>query len=622
MKKATDLLELCDQTVADYGERDTDLDELERYYFLTQDKDPEQVAAKEGIEIVRLPYATTAVDLVGDLLSGTDLTVVVPAMSEKIGDQRLADTAEKFLQAVLTQSSRAQRQDLLGRAAWLVAMRGAIAGRVIAMDEWIERDDEGDWIVGDRVPLLLQMRDPRYVYPEFGLDGLAYIVERQTRTARDIRVTLGADALPKRKDRDEIVWSEYWDDEIYCYWADGELVEKNGKKGPWLHRYGGIPYSYEFARQTGILDPDKRARPFLASIAPVIDRMEILDSVEATFIMQYNGDALVARLHPGEDGSTPTIDTRSGAIIYLEPDESLEWLRAGRQPVEVDKAYSKYQAQLERGTFPGSLYGIDPGRQVAGFAISLMNQSGQARLAPMIAAIERFMEDAFSNCLMLAEHILTDLVEGPIPFYVYTDKETDEGSRYKSRDEQKLDASKLKGVYRVDCTMGEVLPTDEQANIALAGRAREVGADGRPLLSWQTTIEKFKLSASPSDELDRIDREAAINSPEVSALRQAYFMATMIEEYSKRLDKIGIDPLQVLQDFRQPTDKAGPGQPRQAGPGQVEARGLPTSILPPQMQGTPQPMMQEPGAQMGGPMGPGMGEDIIPPENPFAGMGG
>lgn len=600
LSTAKELKDLADQVISEYGQRDANLDELEPYYFLEEDKAADALARDEGIEIVHLPYGTSVIDLVQDLLSQAELTITVPALSEGSQDKKLADAAEEFLQTLLSQSERAARQSIMGRAAWLAAMRGAVAGRVIAVQDWMEKGEAGEgWKVGKRIPMLIQLRDPRYLYPAFGLDGLAFVVEQKRRTVRDVRITLGSDALPGKKPDTEVEWMEYWDDYQYCYWADGQPVEKGGKAGPWPHLYGGLPYSYEFARQTGILDPEKRARPLLKGIQAVIDRMELLDSAEATFIAQYNGDALTVYSH-GE----VEVDTRPGAINYLEPDEKVEWLRAGRQPIETQQAYSKYNAQFEKGTFPGTLFGQDPGRVMAGFAITQLNQSGQARLSPIVKALEDLLSTLLENGLMVAENYLADLVGGPIPFYAYSETETEDGGRYKARRENKLDARKLGGFYHVEVGLGEILPADEQANVVLAERVRSPGPDGRPLLSWETTVEKYGLTGSPSEERDRIDREAAWNEPEIVALRRALYVAEVRAELEEALLELDIDPEVVLAAMQQ---QAGGGPPPPEG-SEFPPEGFPPGqgMIPPQMQGQLQPQLmgQMPGAPAPGELPP------------------
>ena len=252
------LFDLATETIDGYAERDQDYDALEDYYFLDGDQDPTQDADDEAVDIVRLPYITNVVDLVQDLFASAEWSISVPAGGEKVTDQQLADDAEEYLKVVFSQSQRAQRQDFLSRAAWLVAMRGCLAGRVMRVNDWLKKDS-GRLTVGDKIPLLIQMRDPRYVYPEFGLDGLSYVVEQFTRTVGDVRRTYGEDVLAKKKRDEEIEWTEYWDGTHFYHWAAGDLVQSGE------HLCGGIPYAYEFARQTGKIEPEKRG-PYAGAV--------------------------------------------------------------------------------------------------------------------------------------------------------------------------------------------------------------------------------------------------------------------------------------------------------------------------------------------------------------------
>jgi hypothetical protein len=551
---AEELLELCRDTVKKYGRRDQDLKRLEDYYFLELTKEEEAKAKEEGIEIVRGPHGTNAVDLVQDVLLGADLSVTVPARSENISDKKHADAAEKFLKSCRQQSERAQRQSLLGQGAWNVSMRAVLAGRVICRDGLFKKKgstSKDKWVMGEKIPIAMQLRDPRFIYPQLGVDGLQFVCEQWRRTVQDIRSSISSELLPDKKLTEEVDWLEYWDDTHYCWWANGVPVpqpkELGGGDGPWEHRYGGNPYSFEFARQTGRMEPEKRARPLLAGLKGTIDKIDMLDSMSITHVAQYIGSAWVVKSQDREDVD---IDLRPGAVNQILPDESIEPLQGGMQPIELDNSLARLQVLLERGTFPGTMFGEDPGRVVAGYAISLLNQSGQMRLGPIVDCMERFLSSMYSNVLMVAENYVSPLIDGPIPFYEYIDKDSGEGDSYRARSEQEFDARKLDGHYHVEVGMGELLPGDEQANLGLAERARAPGADGRPLLSWETVLDKYGLAKSASEERDRIDREIAHMDPDVAFLRNRILVTRLIREMEDELADLDIDAEEALAEAK------------------------------------------------------------------------
>ncbi len=100
---AEELFDLATDTIDEYATRDSDFTDLERYYFLDLGKE-DKASEEEGIEVVRLPYGTNAVDLVQDLLSDADLGIVVPAAGEGKQKKALADDTEKYLHSILHQS--------------------------------------------------------------------------------------------------------------------------------------------------------------------------------------------------------------------------------------------------------------------------------------------------------------------------------------------------------------------------------------------------------------------------------------------------------------------------------------------------------------------------------------
>ena len=84
-----DLYDLCTETIELHGQRDTMFTDLEDYYFL-EGKKKDGEGADEGIEVVHLPHATNAIDLVQDLLSDSEPTIVVPASGEGPKRKKLA----------------------------------------------------------------------------------------------------------------------------------------------------------------------------------------------------------------------------------------------------------------------------------------------------------------------------------------------------------------------------------------------------------------------------------------------------------------------------------------------------------------------------------------------------
>lgn len=593
-KRLEELYERCSNTISIYAPRDEMYDDLEEYYFINEESTQE-----EGIEVVKMPHGTNAVDLIQDLMSGADFSLTVPAPSNKDRDKRLVDVAEDFLHACIQQSERSQGQAFLGTAAWLTTMRGAIAGRVQAIPDWMDKGGEsGEWSVGKRIPIILQFRDPRWVYPEFGLDGLDYIVERQTRTVGDIRRTYGSHVLKDHNPEDEVEWLEYWDNKEYAYWADGEPVKRGsgrGATGPWPHLYGGNPYAFVFARQTGHLKPEKRVRPLLESARSVIDKMNLLDSMAHTFISQYIGSAVLVKTDEGDF----ELDLKPGAVNYLRPEEQVEFLQAAKRQPDIDIERNKLSATLERSTFPGTMYGQDPGRVMAGYAISLLNESGQARIRPIIHAVEEFVSQLCENVLMVAENYIAPLIGGPIPFSVFINAETQTGDSYRAREELKFDAAALDGFYMVEARLGDLMPADEQSNIVLATRARTPDASGRPLLSDETILTRFNIVDNVAEERERIDRQAAWQSPEIQALVRAVAVAEIKADLMDQLKELGVDVEAVLAQI-------AAGEPQTAPKEQIQlGEGLPTSVMPPAMQGAGPPSMPPDVAEMMGMAQPG-----------------
>jgi len=589
--RASALYALAQATVGEYSARDAMLENLEPYYFLKGEKDPDQDSDDETLEIVRLPHGTDLVDLIQSLLSNTELQISVPARSSLKRDLNLADNTEAFLRAWLAESEKAAGQGLLDRGAWLVCMRAAFCARIVFLPGRLEMDEStGTYKQGRRFPVQAQVRDPLVVYPQFGEDGLLYVVEQWTRTVADVRYTWGENLLPDKEDpSEEVTWTELWTTSEFCYWADGQLVPREidgaSTVGPWEHDYGDIPYVVRFAHQTGLREPERRARPLLESQRGVIDGMDKLDTVELTTVSEYGGDALVVKTRNDRDF---TVDLGALAINYLQPDESIDWLRAGRQPFDARGARGKYEQAFQRGTIPYSMYGQDPGRMMSGYSLSLLNQGGQIRIQAIIEALEEGMAELLSKALMVIETQMAEIMDGGIvKAYTRDTHTTDKGRSRTVRQEIALPAGDLDGYYEVDVSLGETMPQDWQSNVVMALRTQQPGANGRPLMSWQTAVEKFKLVESPAEERRRIDEEMVANDPEVAELRRAILAAKVKEELADDAQELGVDVEEVLARARAQAEARAATPP----PGPEMAAGLPSAMMPPQMQGMPPELM-------------------------------
>lgn len=596
---------LADEIVKEHSARDNLFDDLEDYYFQEGDKDPRREHEQEGIERVCLPHGSSAVELVQDLLSDTELTITVPAKKDTDPERVLADEAEVYCEALLADSARVQQQDILERAAWLAPMRGGLAGRVLPLPSFIEASQKGQvgaraWFDGRaRLPLTIQLRDPRYVYPAFGTDRLDYVVECWKRSVADIRQSYGRDVLSGKPEDEEVEWREYWDDEWFVYWADGELIDVMGESGRMPHTYGEIPWVYTFARQTAKQEPEKRARPLLGSVRHVIDLMDDLDGMDLTFIKQYIGTAW-AISYSGE--TKPKVSLGVGDKVFLKEGETITPIQGGRRGLELDEFRGKVKVMLERGTFPGTVYGEDPGRLIAGYAISLLNQSGQVKLRPIIKCVEQFMGAMLEKALMVSEKYIAIQTGEAIPFWTLEEKEEKGGATRTYRSSRKLDAKALDGVYSVDVRLGEVLPVDEVTNYQLAAQSQTPGAYGRPLLSWQTAMEKFGIVSNVTQERQRIEREAAWTDPEVRLLSRAIATIETKKALMRKLKELGVEPEEILMQARMEAQGMAPeAQQPLPGPG-----GMPGAMPPEGM--PPGPGMEEVGAAQ-------------PPPSPYEVMG-
>ena len=500
-----DLYELAKSLVKENAARDTLYDRLDRLY----DQETGKTAStdSEDVQIIRMPYATNVIDLITDLASQMTLTIEVPAQKESKDAQKEADNQEGWLQAWLSQNEKRRQSNVTADLAWLGAMRSRTCIRTLFLDSMVDKDEEQGYKLKN-LPVILQVRDPRYVYVCEGPEGPEYVVEASKRKVADIRRHYpGALVGDAWQPADLVDWVEYWDDTYRCYWADEEpiAIGKSKKKLEVVpHGFGCLPYAFGTARSTPRNKPEKKYRPILAGVEDNLRNIDTWYSILATagWASVTNAWAVYSD-NMGRDGG-PRLDTSPGAVNYLASNEKLQAIQRGEMPADFFRLGDLLLQAYQQGTLPFAIYGQTQG-SMAGYAINMLNQSGRRVLMPIWAAIEQVYAGAMRNCVLICRNKVAPLVGGKsIPLLVRaTSDKADIAGRSVKRSLE-LDTENVGDDWDVDVTLGDPMPSDEAANLRMA---IEATAGDNPLLSQQTALTKFKVVQDATEEADRIQVE-------------------------------------------------------------------------------------------------------------------
>lgn len=487
----TDLIERC-------AKRDALYDRLEKLY--DQKRADAAQAEQDNVVLVQMPYATNAIDLVTDLAAAMSLTLEVPAAKETAPAKRAADETEAWLRAWHSIQERRQQRNFTADLAWHAAMRSVCVLRTLFLEEQVVQREDGEFIAN--VPVLLQARDPRYMYWEEDADSLVWVIEEWERPVSEIRLKYPG-VLADQDDDDVATWREYRDDRFRVYWANGDVVKFKGfKDGVVPHGYGCVPYAFGTARSTPRFDAEQHYRPLLAATEGLLANLDVWFSILTTAGHDSVTNAWAVFSDDYGAASQKKVDLSPDAINYFGPQDKVQPLQRAALPPDFFQLGQHFLTALQAGTFPFAMFGQGQG-QVAGYAINMLTQSGRRPLVPIWNAIERCYEAAFANCLTICREKVAPLVGDVIPLMI-APKETGSAGR-RIRRELKLDTRTYGLDFDVYVQLSDPMPQDEAANLRMALESVKGG-----LLSQQTALEKFKLASDALAEMDRINVEQIV----------------------------------------------------------------------------------------------------------------
>lgn len=489
---ADEVLDLAKGLVEDNSDRDSMYDRMDKLY--DQASARKASSTDDGVKRMTMPYATNAVDLVADLASQAEMSLTVPAARETFDAKKEADEIEDWLQAVRRGNERRSDECFNADLAWITAQRGFCCIRTLFTDSLLEKGDDGYEVTS--VPVLMQVKDPRIIYPQWSATGIDCVIEVWQRRVSDIR-RLYPDAL-KEKNYDGktlVEWVEYWDDTYRMYFADGLPVTTKGKHAI-PHGYGVVPYAFGRARGTPRSDPEERYRPLLRGVENTITNMDVWYTVLATA-----GWSAVTNSWLVFSETVKDLDLKPGAINYLSPDDKVQGLQRDPLPSDFFQLGNNLIQAFQQGTFPFALFGESPG-DLAGYAINLLNQAGRRPLAPIWSAISACYERAFMNVVQIAKNKVAPFTGAKVPLSIVMTSGKPEMNSKPVRRQLKLDTAKIDRTFECTVKLTDPLPADKSGNLRMA-----VEAVGAKLLSRETALQKFDIVTDPMSEMEKIAAE-------------------------------------------------------------------------------------------------------------------
>jgi len=478
------------------ADRMSAIDQDETYYTDPALQDMSRLPNQQISAIsVKSPDGRDAVDLMCDLLGGADMTLTVPAVSELQRDKRRAENVEAWLRAYWRALYVLEDSNLVQSAVWDAAVRGAIVLRTVINTE------EGD----DELPVLLQLRDYRHVYPVWRGTRLVEVFEAYERNVLELRLEYPDVSFPDSwSDRDLVTVFEWWNDTHKAFWAGFPTgiysIPRIGATWimePVSHDYGCLPYTIRIPRGRS------RAghKSLLGKMGVSLQALSKLESALLTVsVASVNSPWMV---YTDRDEEDIGIELRFGKLNFLLPDEKLEPLRGPELPRDIPVAVDMWRQRLQKQSFPDAVWGEGVGSNMAGYAIAMLQASGTRILSPIATALRQALSDAFSAVLSIMENLVIPGADSDgvrLSFFDDSDMEWVESE---------LTAADVEGMRLVIVELSDTMPQDRDRSLATAQAMRQPGPDGRPLLSTETIYEQIlnEFVDDPTIEAARIQAE-------------------------------------------------------------------------------------------------------------------
>ena len=450
-------------------------------------------------------------------------------------------------------------------------------------------------VVG-RTPYLIEVWDPKSVYPQWGRFGLNAVYRTVTMSVAEIRQQFGIDKVPELADVDEAElyqYADYWDLDVHMAWIGSGSESTSMVSGTPLvneeHQLPCIPIVVQTSEGSYLDERQYQAIPFLYAVdkGNLWERQNLIYTYGFTNLYRmamnptYQSDA-------GEEAAI-TVDTSvAGGIVRTPPGHGLKPLEKDVWNKDLQIGMDLASKMIEDSTIFRQALGQPMGSQASYSMVSLLHQAGRLPLtAPqkrggwgIAAVMETIME-------------------------MWKDKAENGGNKMRKALGRsgtiELDVSEIPDDLLIEAKLDVALPQDMMQQSTIAAQLKGLASD-----SW---IRENLLNEGQSDEMTKqIWTEQAMQAmyqQEVQTMLQKAQMQAQMEAQQQMAAMQGQGMGQsgmmggMPQGGQMPPDQMGgqnPGQPGgpMAGAMRAQAGMVPTGRpgTQPMPAGQQQPMQE------------------------------
>ena len=564
------------------------IDKVESHYEATEplrnrmDKDYslyrlDPYDAGDGYQSYTSNEPSTYADKIISFVTGSEMVVRIPNVSEKEGDREKNNKKEKFFLGILRSADerikRHSMPSIKNQLSWYIALRGWYAGRALLVKD----KDESTYV--DITPW-----DPMHTYWSLGSEGLEWACYK-VKKSKDLVESQYNIRLPRNEDYDDEDWIDvydYYDKEINTVvLSNGRVAKKATPHGAdrvpvFLGPVGSAPMIQALNDITPIDDTiaDYGESVYKHNRDNYEKNNQIMSiMLELTSRARRQGLKITSR-----DGMK-TLDEdpyKEGTEISLAQGENVEPLGLMEVARETGSFMGLISGEMQRGGVPHTLYG-DIQFQLSGFAINTLRQGIDSLISPRIEALESAYTDF---CMLICDQYMSESFDS---------MELSGQDMNRQYFKEKISPSSIKGAGDIQITFVGQLPQDDLTKMNMAQIAR----DGEAPLLPDIFIRDKILGLQDTDMIDdaikeqtaeRILPEAALwtllqsaedrGRPDLAQFYYGELITMMNEKQTKR-----IQSMQQLQQAAQPPQPQQPQQPR----------GMDPRVMPNAMMGGPPP---------------------------------
>jgi hypothetical protein len=549
----------------------------------------EEMVEEYGQERVIIPTPQNVVNL-GMRMIADEPIIEIPSSGVEEDDEAAAGKRKRWLNAVWQRTCRETRRNPINDAKWFSFVRGRFSVDI----RWV-RDLYPKTMRDRKMPVLVRGLDPLNTGSLLG-DMFVQAVYHKYRERREVLAQLYPDHvfdddyvpedtglqpyyIGSHSQRESEVIDYWWRDTDGSVW-NAVLIDGVFAIKPRKTLYVDLPIIEGYADSSPLNDETYRGLSLLHGIYELWKYQNRLASLTATGLLYYLWPIIKVTTTQGT--KPPDIKRSPGAIYPLPAGADMDVVHATIDLGLVRQMTQQIESEISKSTWPGVMFGEEPGQIQAGYGINILAQQARGRVNQTRQSLESALE--YANQLILSQ-VETNAGKEGVEIWGWS---KGDGAIYR----ETLTPKDIQGYYENMVRLTPEMPTDDVQKLTLGLRLVE-----EQIISRQTFRSNWLNMPMPADEDIRVNLEQALMSEPMAPktylrVLQARFPKTWADIVSgTELEQFA----HAEQEAQQPSPEEGSGMP--PVPPELMQQMMMQQQMPPQMpqQMPPQMPVQAPG---------------------------